>query len=250
MYKLDASAFHEAVLILRGTVELANRNPTGPNEQMSERSRNMSCKMLEELKTHTVVLQLPVCAMAIDELVQYLERECTYYAYAQMALNISATFKRELRLRQVYALDAERGQFFETPEIFGADVHTSFPSSAFDITEAGKCYALDRPTACVMHLMRGLETPISLMATDMGVSSDRAAWGPILSNLSPKIASLLNSDPRKQIYSEAAVQFRFFKNAWRDHAMHARINSTMPEALIILNSCKSFMVALSPHLQE
>ncbi|HST51346.1 MAG TPA: hypothetical protein VLJ61_04985 [Pyrinomonadaceae bacterium] len=40
---------------------------------------------------------------------------------------------------------------------FGQKVADRFPSASYDIAEASKCFALERNTACVMHLMRAAE---------------------------------------------------------------------------------------------
>jgi hypothetical protein len=138
----------------------------------------------------------------------------------------------------------------QSKPIFGEDVDTAFPSSSFDVAEAGKCYALGRETACVMHLMRALETPLQLMSSELGVSSIRDNWGNLLKEIDIAIIALPNSDIRKSEFSEAAIQFRHFKNAWRDHAMHARGKYSPDEALNVLAASKALMNVLSKRFSE
>lgn len=55
-------------------------------------------------------------------------------------------------------IPADRRFVYEQPNpIFGEVVYNVFPDARRDIAAAGRCYALDEWTACVMHLMRALE---------------------------------------------------------------------------------------------
>ena len=50
---------------------------------------------------------------------------------------------------------------------------------------------------------------------------------------------------KQQFYSDAAKDFRYFKDAWRNHAMHSREYYGAPEALTIINHVKEFMKHLA-----
>ena len=50
---------------------------------------------------------------------------------------------------------------------------------------------------------------------------------------------------KQQFYSGAAKDFRYFKDAWRNHAMHFREHYEASEAKIILDHVKSFMIHLA-----
>lgn len=152
----------------------------------------------------------------------------------------------------LYVVDHRRAGLLE-PSVphFGDDVDRAYPSSAFDIAEAGKCLALDRPTASVMHMMRALEVPMSLLYKNLiGTEPDRAAWGGLLNEIRDKVNKLPDADARKQPCSEAAAQFRLYKNAWRDEAMHARTKYTEEEAHAVLGAVKATMQSLTGLLRE
>jgi hypothetical protein len=51
-------------------------------------------------------------------------------------------------------------------------------------------------------------------------------------------------------FSEAATHFRFLKNGWRNHAMHARVKYTEEEADEIYRSVRALMRHLSERLCE
>ena len=68
-------------------------------------------------------------------------------------------------------VSAERSDFYLAHSLFGGKVDSAFPSAHHDIGEAGTCYATDRNTACVMHLMRVLELGLSAFASPPDRSS-------------------------------------------------------------------------------
>ena len=141
-------------------------------------------------------------------------------------------------------------ELFEQKELlFGQMVHDNFQSSRYDIAEAGKCMALDRSTAAVMHLMRALEPGLMAMAKDVGYSPKREDWGVVIEEiekrLNPTNPHYVNDKDKRDFLAQAATQFRHFKDAWRNHAMHAREKYTPEEARIVFLAVKSFMMYLA-----
>jgi len=53
--------------------------------------------------------------------------------------------------------------------IFGKEIATKFPDLLEDISESGNCYALDRYTACIFHLMRVVEKSVQQFGIKMGL---------------------------------------------------------------------------------
>ena len=60
----------------------------------------------------------------------------------------------DLQARMIFIVQAEHVPYYGSSgeNLFGPDVDTAFPSATYDIGEAGKCYALQRSTACVFPL--------------------------------------------------------------------------------------------------
>ena len=145
--------------------------------------------------------------------------------------------------------------FFEpSGPLFGDKVHQSFKSSRYDIAEAGKCLALDRSTAAVMHLMRALEPALLAMAKEVNHFPALDVWGKIIeeiqNRINPKHASYINDRSKRIFLSPAAVQFQHFKDAWRDHAMHAREKYTPEEARTAYRAVEAFMTHLAKRIKE
>lgn len=127
-------------------------------------------------------------------------------------------------------IPADRRFVYEQPSpIFGGDVHDAFPEARRDIAAAGRCYALDEWTACVVHLMRALEPGLLWLADRVKLDSEdmkRENWKNIIDQIEKKIRGM-ESEPKSieksvkvQFLSKAATQFFWFKDAWRNDAAH------------------------------
>jgi hypothetical protein len=68
--------------------------------------------------------------------------------------SVQSMARKELRERRFLYVPNERVGHYNNKLLCGADVADKFPAAVPDILEAGNCYALARPTACVFHLMR------------------------------------------------------------------------------------------------
>jgi hypothetical protein len=152
------------------------------------------------------------------------------------------------------------GPYFEKVQLFGESVATSFPSSSFDIEEAGNCYATNRNTACVFHSMRVLEKGLLALAADLKVtfpvSITLENWQNIIEKIESEIKAV-NQQAKSvqktidlQFYSEAAKEFRYFKDAWRNHVSHSREKYGDAEAYRVLTHVRDFMEHLATKLKE
>ena len=170
----------------------------------------------------------------------------------------------ELRERVVHELEgkaiyyvSDHVELLSDSPPFGDKVEEAFPSARYDISEAGRCLALRRSTACVLHLMRALEFGLVSLATAWDVDHADASWQNIIDRIEKEIG-LRNKgthgekwkNEEEPFFSGAASHFRLIKNAYRNHAMHARSKYTEEEAEDIYDSVRSFMRHLSGRLSE
>lgn len=181
-------------------------------------------------------------------------------AWARFVKRISEELREriadELEGKAIYYVSDHVDLLSDAP-LFGDGVDEAFPSARYDISEAGCCLALRRPTACVLHLTRALEPSLASLAAALGVSMPRKSWEVILNKLQNEIAARSSSPPHEQwkdkdepFFSEAASHFRIIKNAWRNHAVHGRDKYTEQEAEDVYRSVRSFMQHLSERLSE
>jgi hypothetical protein len=164
--------------------------------------------------------------------------------------HLNDSISNELEKEAVFRIPPERKKYYEQAELFGPKVAAAFQSCEWDIRNAGSCYALGQPDACVHHLMLTLERGLNALAGKVGVPYECANWQPIIS----AIATKLKSAPRgqeKDFYLEVNSQFGFLKDAYRNHSEHARDDHyDVEQALSILNHVRRFMQAIAGRLTE
>ena len=159
----------------------------------------------------------------------------------------------ELRGRKFYGPLRHYEQYFEQQELFGKAIFDKFPSANNDIFEAGTCLALERGTACVMHLMRVVEVGLAALAKAVGVSTQND-WASYVREIDAKLASSMKiagaRSSLERFYAEAATSIDNMRRAWRNPTMHVE-NSYSPErAEEILAAVRSLMRHLATTLTE
>jgi len=161
----------------------------------------------------------------------------------------------------VMRIEKDRADYFDKVQLFGPEVATNFPSANYDIEEAGNCYATDRNTACVFHSMRVLEIGLRVLANDLQVTFptpiELENWNTIIEKIESTIRDREKQLPKgmqkseeMQFYSEAAKEFRYFKDAWRNHVAHSREKYGETEAYRVLCHVRDFMQHLASKLKE
>jgi hypothetical protein len=133
----------------------------------------------------------------------------------------------------------------------------SFKSVEPEITEAVDCYAMGHNTACVFHLMRVLEHGLRELAGAVNLAFGIQQWQTIIEQIEAEIREIAKNwkaSPIKtdwmQFYSEAAKEFMYFKDGWRNHVMHNRITYDQYQAAGSIEHVRAFMNHLSTRLSE
>lgn len=160
----------------------------------------------------------------------------------------------EFSLRQVYMLDPSVAQWYSATSPFGDTVTTAFPSAADDIVEAGKCFALNRNTACVFHCMRATEVALKALASALEIP-----YAPSWDSYLVQIQKLIGRDwkdkepewkKKEAFYSGAAGDIVAVKHAWRNPTMHVRITHDAESAKAIFDATGGLMRHLATELHE
>jgi hypothetical protein len=105
------------------------------------------------------------------------QREVTTYDelyYSLTHLNDSLT--TELEREAIFRIAPERKSYYEQNDLFGSEVAAAFPACAWDIRNAGNCYALEQADGCVHHLMMVLERGLRALAGKLSVPYLRTNW--------------------------------------------------------------------------
>jgi hypothetical protein len=254
MIKFHGSQFFT---ISRLLMEISLTDVQDPEELAEESWKGF----LDSLKDACKEVHLEMSVMAIVE----LNNEITsgsIRSYTDMQPRMVELHRRindELSLRSFLQIPADRVNYYKDNPQFGEEVAIAFPSASNDISEAAKCFALGRNTACVLHLMLVLQSGLNVLAQELGVSFERANWDKVITDIETQIKSIElggtrqgpNWEEDKSFFSEAALQFRHFKDAWRNHAMHARMHYDHPDkALEIFTHVREFMQHIALKLKE
>jgi hypothetical protein len=182
---------------------------------------------------------------------------CTYGQLAKSFADLSERLYDEINDNLFMYVPKGKQQFYTDPhERFGLDVK-NFPSATDEIEEAGKCYAAGRNTACVLHLMRVLETGLNALAKHLNVPYDSVNWEQITNKIPGKLDELEKLSPKPQnwkddrkFYSEVGIHFKFIKDAYRNYAMHVHDRYDDSKALAIFNHVSAFMRHVATKLSE
>jgi hypothetical protein len=166
----------------------------------------------------------------------------------------------EIKGKSLFYCPRERVSYFENDRIISDPAKIRFPTAYAELREAGSCYALGRFTGTVLHAMRAAEVGVKAMARALGHNPPDLAqqdWHPVLNKCESIITDMRNSlkkGPDKEVelqfYSQAAAQFRHFKDGWRVQAAHTRAPFNEGEARIILDATTSFYEVLALRLSE
>ena len=133
----------------------------------------------------------------------------------------------------------------------------SFPSSEMDILACVDCWAMNHSTASVFHAMRVLEHGLRVLAADLSITFDVQNWQNVIDQIESKIRDTGKTLPRGapknerlQFLSEAAKEFVYFKDGWRNYVSHSRGVYDEYQARSVIEHTRYFMNTLAPYLHE
>ena len=183
---------------------------------------------------------------------EHLKKGITFGALAQEVNVLKESVLDQIKSRKFLYIPPDRIPMYDAVDLFGPEVTASFRVSDFHIREAGTCMSLERPTASVYHLMCVLEGGLDSLSHAVGLPQSQKNWSVILKQIEDQIAAMGQQTPRadKEFYSRAALQFNYFREAWRNHVAHGRAKFTETEAAKVFEHVKDFMLHLSTRLTE
>ena len=174
----------------------------------------------------------------------------------------------ELLLRAVMT-DIQKTVFLLIPEhlvkyyeiIFPSTLTMAFPLASKELVWAGNALAVGSYTASVFHSMRAAEIGVRVLGNELEVRFpdkplELAGWQNILDQANSKIVKMkemprgTQNDEVLTFYSQAAVQIRYFKDAWRVRVAHARETYEETPATRVFNHTHEFFETLATRLKE
>jgi HEPN domain-containing protein len=219
-----------------------------------EASKNQLRDDLRDLAKVCAALEMEVSAALVESRIDNPPRTNREF----MMLSDAVEF--ELKSKRLLYVPKDRVRYFENDRIISDPAKSNFETAYAELREAGTSFALARYTGSVLHCMRAAEVGVKALARALGFSPpdlDQQDWHPILNKCESLIGEIRDKGkkgPEKEetlrMYSQAAAQFRHFKDGWRVQAAHARPPFSEAEARAILDATISFFETLAPHLSE
>jgi len=226
----------------------------GKNTPWTDEETQSVLDQLAKLLEHAKNLELIVSADLISQRLKSPDPLTSLDAYD---LLIDA-IRSELRSKLFVYIPIRRAAYFEIDP--PSKVEDAFPAASKEIIAAGNCLAAGLYTASVFHSMRAAELGVRAMGTELGVEFpydiSLADWQSILDQIESKIKAMRNlprsevRDSDQRFFSEAATQFRYFKDGWRVRVAHARETYDESQAIKVVDHGRDFFVTLSERLKE
>jgi hypothetical protein len=215
------------------------------------------CERGEVPLSYTVRRQLERFRQRLDQTASQILDHASLIVYAT---EIRQMLVDEISQHLFICIPAEDRELIEQIELpFGESVARIFEKANRDIQASGRCLAFGEWTACVFHSMRVLEHGLHELASRVGLPPESMAlenWKNVIDQIEARIKAI-EKDPKSaaksaklKTYSSSAIQFRYFKDAWRNHVSHGRDTYDEREARLILNHVKEFMQSLASEVDH
>ncbi len=209
------------------------------------------------LMAHSLTASYDHATRILDELI---EEEPDIRTLISQLKHLNTIIEDELRRRMFLYVPPEGVSLYRTPlDMFPLGA-LAFPSARYDMEEACRCHALGRYTACVYHCMGILQCGLYALAADLQVafsySIELAEWSAVITSIETKIKPFREGprsdkkDADLSFYSECASQFRYFKDAWRNHVGHSREVYDRDQAHSALIHVRDFIEKRSLRIKE
>lgn len=173
-------------------------------------------------------------------------------AFFHHLMDITSRIRDDCESRIYFQVSPEDASLLDpNADHFGLEVRKAFGSTVEDIAEAASCLALERPTACVFHLMRALEAAAVVVANQIGATiADKHGrtlpWGVIASNMKSEIDKMQKGSDIQIQWYRAQSFLEVVGRAWRNPSAHPKQTYTIEEAKNVFAATKSFMQELAP----
>jgi Phosphotyrosyl phosphatase activator len=266
MKRIAAGEFADLQSFLSALCQFLNGPNTDPFRIGSDQI-SLYQERLQRYRNLAADADLPLACGYADQVISAIERaQRTNDGSLILAGQSFATFRsgldgitntagKELNTKLVFTMPSDKARFYLPPQpIFGVGFATKFARCAFDVDEAGNCFALGRYTAAVYHLMRILESGLHAIRLSLGlktplIGNDRN-WGNILRDVRKAIDDRGPKWSERDRFSELHACLVSVKDAWRNETMHVGQKRTDEEAETILLAIKGLMQKIADRMDE
>jgi hypothetical protein len=156
--------------------------------------------------------------------------------------SIEAGFQLDLKAAYLFQLTHEEVQYYIGNTNYAFDTATIAKFNiAEDASEAAKCYAFERYTACVFHIMRCLERIVQVLALnylgEKELDVEKEAWDKLLRRIRKGLGDHTNAgeSDRDNRIREICISLDSIRGIWRNPTAHPRHHYTFEESRSIFS---------------
>lgn len=228
-------------------------------EVVSPNERRLNEKGRAELRDDIETLSLLSNRLGLTVSLKMLDRRLAAEEYPQTVEEFDVlveVVQDELSARQFMFVPPHKAEFYENDSILADRSRKAFPKAHQELMEGATCFALGRHTACVFHCMRALEHALRALAAEVGKAFEVQNWHNIIDQIEAEIRAVgdkpksVEKNAQIQFLSEAAAEFRYFKDGWRNHVSRNKVSYKEAQAQKIMEHVCDFIEALSTRLNE
>lgn len=186
-----------------------------------------------------------------------LERNIPHQTFHHEIVVLRETIDSAMEAQIIYRYPAEKNTMFIRWTEDWEPVLKAFPSIQKDIVVGVDLWALGHSTPSVFQFMRVLEHGLRALAKDVEIDFSVQNWQNVIDQIEAEIRRLgktlpagLKKSERLQFLSEAAKEFVYFKDGWRNYVSHNRAEYDDHQARSVMEHVRSFMTTLSKRLSE
>jgi hypothetical protein len=179
----------------------------------------------------------------------------SYRLFSENINVIRETLNDELDTKLFLHVLPDNAPFYVNPTSNWDRVIEQFPTASLDIEEASKCFALERYTASVYHLMRVAEFALSSIAKRVGLRNERPGWVEAINYIDKQLrekyeemSEVFKGDT--EFLSGVAAHMRLVNLAWRRRVAHIERTYSREEAKGIYDSTLILMLHIAKKLAE
>lgn len=254
LLRLEADAYCRLMSMIGQLVaqfKIAAEAPPGIAMRVNNKTFTYLAETCGEMQRQVEQLNLPLAKRHLERMKETMTSDASAFTNEAIMRNLfelSARVIDELEDRLFLSVPTEQATLYlQTSPPFGEAVTKHFSQTIEDISEGAKCLALDRPTACVFHLMRVMELAVQRFGSELGVKlATEQNWQVILDQVN---AAIRKRDPKKdkkaKAYASVASHLYNVKVAWRNEVMHPKQTYTFEEAKAVFDNVKVFMRELT-----
>jgi hypothetical protein len=185
---------------------------------------------------------------------QSKQRGYTKIALCVDVKDLRSRIEDQLKARHFLFVDQNLVDYYKHPTLFGQQVNDNFPNAIDDIQDAGSCLALGQGTACVMHLMRVMESGLKALAKELKIPY-APSWESYLTQIEKNIAAKRSTKSKawiktEKFYRDVSGDLLTIKQAWRNPTMHIDRRYEPEEAENILKAVKALMQRIATKLKS